>query len=128
VLALVAAACALLAAPSGASRGPTRSEARAIERVALRACERAGAPSPCRYHRARVSTRDPRYAWADVTTDGFSAVLLRRPSRGSTRFRVIGVQGGGIGDCRVWRRKAPRAVLRDLRVSGLRADGSVGRC
>ncbi len=63
-----------------------------------------------------------------MTTDGFSAVLLRRPSRSSLRFRVIGVQGGGIGDCRVWRRKAPAAVLRDLRVFGLRADGSTGRC
>jgi hypothetical protein len=128
VLALVAAACALLATVAGAARRPTRPEARALQRVALRACEHTGAPSPCRYHGARVSTRDPRYAWAEVTTDGFSAVLLRRPTRGSTRFRVIGVQGGGIGDCRVWRRKAPRAVLRDLRVSGLRADGSVGRC
>ncbi len=129
VLVLVTALCALAAAPTAnAARRPSGAEARAIERVALKRCERGGAPSPCRFHRSRVSTRNARYAWAEVTTDGFSAVLLRRPSRGSLRFRVIGVQGGGIGDCRVWRRKAPAAVLRDLGVFGLRADGSTGRC
>lgn len=128
VLALVAGLCALVAAPADAARRPTRPEAHAIKRVALKACNRGGAPYPCRYHRARVSTRNARYAWADVTTDGFSAVLLRRPSRGSTRFRVVGWQGGGIGSCREWRKHAPAAVLRDLGVSGLRSDGSVGRC
>lgn len=128
VAALAAVLCALAAAPAGAARRPAGAEARAIKQVALKKCEANGAPSPCRFHRSRVSTRNARYAWAEVTTDGFSAVLLRRPSRDSTRFRVIGVQGGGIGDCDDWRRRAPAAVLRDLGVAGLRADGSVGRC
>lgn len=129
MLALVAALCALAAVPAAdAARRPGGATARAIKRVALKECNRGGAPTPCRFHGSRVSTRNPRYAWADVTTEGFSAVLLRRPSRSSLRFRAIGVQGGGIGDCADWRRRAPAAVLRDLRVSGLRGDGTTGRC
>lgn len=125
------AACALLgtvAAPADASRRATKAETRAIKRAALRACS--GPPGePCRFRGARVSTRNARYAWADVVTEGFSGALLRRPTRRSRRFRVIGTQGGGIGDCREWRKLAPRSVLRDLRISGIVDDsGETGSC
>jgi hypothetical protein len=112
----------LAAAPAAsADRAPSKSERAAIKRVALKACE--GAPDPCRFHGARVSTANARFAWANATAEGFSGALLKRPSRRSHRFRVVAIQGGGIGTCSDWRRHAPRAVLRDLQISGLLADG-----
>lgn len=119
-----------LAAPALASRAPSKSEAAAIKRVAMARCEKAGPPdSSCHYHGARVSTKNRRYAWAEVTTDGFSAVLLRRPTTRSKRFKIVGIQGGGIGACSYWRARAPRAVLRDLHVNGLLADlATTGNC
>ena len=112
-----------------ASRAPTKSERAAIKRVAMKKCERGGAPNPCRFHRARVSTKNARYAWADVTTEGFSGVLLKRANTKTRRFKVIGTQGGGIGDCAEWRKLAPRAVLKDLRIYGLTdSSGATGSC
>ncbi len=112
-----------------AARQPTATEAKAIKRAAMRACSGHGPPgSSCEFHSARVSTRDPHYAWADVTVDGFSAALLHRPTNRSTHFHVIAIQGGGIETCAKWRRKAPKQVLADLHVVGLRANGSTGRC
>ncbi|MDW5598848.1 hypothetical protein VSS74_31105 [Conexibacter stalactiti] len=127
-LALVVGLSLLSAAAAEAARRPTPKEAAAIKRLALDVCRSpAGA---CRYHGARVSTRNPRFAWADVTGEGFSGALLKRPRRGGTAFRVVGTQGGGIGSCAYWRRRAPRPVLRDLRVSGLLnvRTGATGRC
>jgi hypothetical protein len=112
-----------------AARQPSATEARAIERAALRACDSHGPPgATCQFHGARVSTRDPHFAWADVTTEGFSGALLQRPSKTDARFHVIAIQGGGIEACSKWRKKAPKRILADLHVLGLRADGSTGRC
>ncbi|MBS1676569.1 MAG: hypothetical protein JST08_04200 [Actinobacteria bacterium] len=123
---------AMLAAslgPADAARQPTAPEAKAIKRAALRACHGHGPPgSSCRFHGARVSTRDPHYAWADVTVDGFSAALLKRPTKRSTHFHVVAIQGGGIELCSKWRKKAPERVLADLHVVGLYANGSTGSC
>ncbi len=101
-----------------ADRAPTKAERRAIERKALKVCGRA-APGPCTFHRARVSTRNARFAWAVVTGEGFSGALLERATKHAKRFRVAATQGGGIGTCTYWRRHAPDGVLRDLRVHGL---------
>jgi hypothetical protein len=120
----IAAASGLAAAPALASRAPSKSEQAAIKRVALKACE--SPAGPCRWHGARVSTKSSRYAWADVTNEGFSGVLVRRTSVHPKRFKVVGVQGGGIGDCAYWRKRAPRSVLKDLKVFGL-LDVSTGR-
>jgi hypothetical protein len=110
-----------------ASRAPTRSERAAIKRVALKACE--AGPVECRFKKARVSTRNARYAWADVVGEGFSGALLRRANTHTRHFRVVGTQGGGIGSCEYWRDLAPRAVLRDLRISGLTDDsGTTDNC
>lgn len=110
-----------------ASRAPTSKERAAIKRLALKACE--GGPNPCRFHKARVSTKNARYAWADVTGEGFSGTLLERASTRTRRFKVVGTQGGGIGECAYWRDLAPLAVLKDLRVSGLKdSSGAVGSC
>jgi hypothetical protein len=68
-------------------------------------------------------------AWADVTTEGFSAVLLRRPSKRAERWHVIGTQGGGISECSYWERRAPDRVLRDLKIQGLvGSSGEVRTC
>ncbi len=96
------------AALADASRAPTKSERSAIKRLALKSCNRA-APEPCRFHKARVSTRNARYAWADVTGEGFSGTLLKRANTRTRRFKVVGIQGGGIGDCAYWRELARRA-------------------
>jgi hypothetical protein len=131
-VALAAVAAVLLLAlvvPSAdAARRPTRAEGTAIKRVSLKAC--GSPPGGCRFARGRVSTRNGRFAWGSVGGEGFSGVLLKRPRLGSTRFRVIGTQGGGIGSCSYWRARAPRTVLRDLHVSGLLdiAAGRVGSC
>jgi hypothetical protein len=116
-----------LAAPSAqADRAPTKAERAAIKPVALESC---GSPAgECKFHGARVSTANARFVWANVTNEGFSGALLKRPTRESRRFRVIGVQGGGIGECAYWRKRAPRAVLRDLRIGGLVDSGDTRNC
>jgi hypothetical protein len=128
LLVTVMAVLGVFVAPADASRAPTKRERAAIKRVAMKACGRA-APEPCRFHKARVSTKNARYAWADVTGEGFSGTLLKRASTRTRRFKVVGTQGGGIGDCAEWRKLAPRAVLKDLRISGLTdSSGASGSC
>jgi hypothetical protein len=121
------AAFALVAPTALADRSPTRSERAAIKRVALAHCD---APGGCTFRKARVSTRSARYAWAHVFGEGFSGMLLKRPSAHSRRFKVVGIQGGGIGACSYWRARAPRSVLRDLDVVGLTdiSAGTTGSC
>jgi hypothetical protein len=110
-------------APAAADRRPSKAETRAIKRVALKKCS-----SPdCRFRSARVSTKNARFAWADVTAEGFSGVLVKRPTRSSRRFRVVGSQGGGIGSCDYWRARAPAAVLRDLHIAGVVDDSGTTR-
>ena len=123
-LAVLAGLC--LAAPAAADRKPSKAEKAAIRPVALDAC--GSPPGGCTFHGARISTANGRFAWGNVTGEGFSGVLVKRPTRRSHRFRVIGTQGGGIGECSYWRSLAPRAVLRDLRISGLVASGDVRNC
>jgi hypothetical protein len=123
-LTLLAVLC--LAAPAAADRKPSKAEKSAIKAVSLKAC--GSPPGGCRFGGARISTANARFAWGDVTGEGFSGVLVKRPTKRSRRFRVIGTQGGGIGECSYWRARAPRAVLRDLRTSGLVASGDVRNC
>ena len=122
LLAIVAAGVtfATAAASATADRRPTKREATAIKRVALKVCR--SAPGGCEFRKARVSTRNARFAWARVIGEGYSGVLLKRPTKRSRRFRTVGVQGGGIAECSYWRARAPRRVLRDLRVTGLVDD------
>ena len=112
---------------AGASRAPSKSEKSAIQRPALKAC---GSPArTCKFKQARVSTRSARFAWADVFGEGFSGVLLKRPTSHSRRFKVVGIQGGGISACSYWSARAPSAVLRDLHIAGVVDDsGTVADC
>jgi curli biogenesis system outer membrane secretion channel CsgG len=121
------AALALAAAPAVADRSATKTERAAIKRVALAHCD---APGGCRFKKARVSTRSARYAWADIFGEGLSGLLVKRPTAHSRRFKVVGIQGGGIGTCSYWRARAPRSVLRDLHVVGLTdvSAGTTGSC
>jgi hypothetical protein len=99
----------------------------AIKRVTMKRC---GAPDGCTLRKTRISTRNPRYAWADIIGEGVSGMLLKRPTSRSRRFKVVGFQGGGIGECTYWRKRAPRSVLRDLDIDGLVdvASGTEGSC
>jgi hypothetical protein len=116
-------------ASAQAARQPTAPEAKALIRVALHACEGHGPPgSTCEFRGARVSTRNAHFAWVDMTTDGFSGALLKRPRKTGANFHVIAIQGGGIERCTKWRKKAPKRVLADLHIVGLRGNGSTGRC
>jgi curli biogenesis system outer membrane secretion channel CsgG len=117
----------VLAQAAEASRAPTSKEKAAIKRVALKKCN-ASAPAACRFHKARVSTKNARYAWADVTGEGFSGVLLTRANTRTRSFKVIATQGGGVEDCSKWRSKASSAVLKDLRIVGVRGGDDVGNC
>ena len=123
----IGAAFALIAPAAVADRAASKSERAAIKRVALAHCD---APGGCTFKKARVSTRSARYAWADVFGEGFSGALLKRATAHSRRFKVVGIQGGGIGACSYWRARAPRSVLRDLDVVGLTdiSAGTTGSC
>lgn len=119
-LALTLLASLVLAAPAAADRKATQAERAAIKPVVLDVCD--SAAGPCTFHGARVSTANARFAWANATNEGFSGALMKRPTRRSRRWRVVATQGGGIGECSYWRKHAPRAVLRDLRIKGLVGD------
>jgi hypothetical protein len=125
-LALTLLAALALAAPAAADRKATKAEKAAIKPVALASCQ--SPAGECRFHGARVSTANARFVWANVTNEGFSGALLKRPTKRSHRFRVIGIQGGGIGECSYWRARAPRDVLRDLKIAGLVKSGDVRNC
>lgn len=112
----------LPASAAVAARPASKAEAAAIKRVALNDQYCRSAPGGCEFRKARVSTRSARFAWADVIGEGVSGFLVKRPTARSRRFRVIGRQGGGIGECSFWLKLAPGAVLRDLRVKGLVDD------
>jgi hypothetical protein len=113
--------------PAIADRSATKTERAAIKRVTTKRCS---APDGCTFRKARISTRNARYAWAEVIGEGVSGMLLKRPTSHSRRFKVVGFQGGGIGECTYWRKRAPRSVLRDLDVDGLVdiASGTEGNC
>lgn len=115
------------ASPAIADRSATKAERAAIKRVTMKRC---GAPDGCTFRKARISTRNARYAWAEIIGEGVSGMLLKRPTAGSRRFRVVGFQGGGIGECTYWRKRAPRSVLRDLDIDGLVdvSSGTEGNC
>jgi hypothetical protein len=121
-------ALALVAtSPAIADRSATKAERAAIKRVTMKRC---GAPDGCKLRKTRISTRNARYAWADIIGEGVSGMLLKRPTSRSRRFEVVGFQGGGIGECTYWRKRAPRSVLRDLDIDGLVdvASGTEGSC
>jgi hypothetical protein len=124
--ALVAAAAALAAQPALADRSASKAERAAIKRVTMKRC---GAPGGCTFRKARISTRNARYAWAEIIGEGVSGMLLKRPTSRSRRFKVVGFQGG-IGECTYGRKRAPRSVLRDLDIDGLVdiSSGTEGNC
>ncbi|MDO8209083.1 hypothetical protein [Conexibacter sp. CPCC 206217] len=127
-LAVVAGALCAAVPSAEAARRPTRAEGTAIKRLALEVCPTP--VGPCRYSGARVSTRNPRFAWANAIGEGFSGALVKRPRPHGTNFKVVGTGGGGISSCSYWRKRAPRPVLRDLRIGGLlnAAAGTSGNC
>jgi hypothetical protein len=123
----IGAALALFAPVAAADRSASKAERAAIKRVTMKRC---GAPDGCTLRKTRISTRNARYAWADIIGEGVSGMLLKRPTSRSHRFKVVGFQGGGIGECTYWRKRAPRSVLRDLDIHGLIdvSAGTEGSC
>lgn len=109
------------APPAMASRGPSAAEEGALREAALADCNvlvASRGAEPCEWRGARVSTANERYAWGSAVGDTYSGTLLRRSTSRSLDFRVVGAQGGGIGECRGWWRVAPRRAVADLRIVG----------
>jgi hypothetical protein len=126
-----ATAAGLTAEGASGARRASAAERSALRHLIVAACRRGSAPgAPCRLGTVRVSTVNPRFAWAESRGgDGFTAALVKRPHRTGGRWRIVAIQGGGIENCSKWERHAPRRVVRDLRLDGLRPGGtSGGRC
>ena len=112
-----------------AARKPTKREAKAMKRVAMKHCRRHDIPRYCKAtEAARVSTANPRYGYADVVGNHSSRRYLKRNTPRSTRWRVVTFVGGGIPACEEMRDAMPRNVLRDLRVTGWEQYVGIVRC
>jgi hypothetical protein len=108
---------AVLAASASAARAPSPREAAVIRRLSMSECSRDKVdPYPCTWRGGLVSTADARYAWGKAYGEGFSGVLLKRPFKRSLRFHVVAHSGGGANTCSWWYQRAPRRVIRDLKV------------
>ena|SRR5450759_5040506 len=128
-VALVVGAFGLSASTSHAERSPTRSEARDLRTFALAWCHHHSNPQagPCVYgaydrlavYRTRVSTVDPHFAWADVTTEASSGLLVKRPHRYGGHWKVIAIGGGGVSNCSDWYKAVSHRVSADLGLVGL---------
>lgn len=138
-LVLLGAAWCVFQAAAQAQRPPNRAEARTLRTWALQWCQHnlAEVADSCVYgasehvaaYRTRISTADPRYGWADITADGLSGLLVRRPRRTQARWRVVAEGGGGVSTCEAWEKSAPRRVVADLGLVGLRpGGGQATRC
>ena len=110
--AVVALLCA--SAPALADRKARPGERRAVQRLALKSCERRDID--CRRAAVRVSTVSSRYAFGGAQGGNFYDGALAR--RKGVRWKILVIQGGGIQDCKGWLRAAPRKVLRDLDIEG----------
>lgn len=121
-LAIAAVLTLAFAIDAGASRAPGRAEYRAIRHAAMRDCNRhQDVPGyDCRWRGGvKISTIDPRYAWASVAGPAYdNSGILRRPSRRSQRWHMVRVVGGGAQSCAHWYAKAPRPVVHEFRVRG----------
>lgn len=112
-----------LSAVVDASRAPTKKERKWIRKASMKHCRNTQPPIGiygCEWQGGiRVSTVNPRYAWANsVGTSHSTSGILRRKGKRAKYWRVIVTEGGGILSCSHWYRKAPRRVVRDLRVRG----------
>ncbi len=112
-----------LAAAGSASavRLPSAGEKRAIRRAAMHNCR----PQEFRVYKCKwrghvkVSTLNPRYAWAEVSGPQYdSSGVLRRGKRHPGRWKMIRVGGGGIQSCGYWRSVVPPRVVTELRIEG----------
>lgn len=100
--------------------------ARAAERAGMKA---ALTPRDCvansvHIKYAFVSTVNPRYGQADCGDLGHFALFLHRPSARSERWHVVFEIGDNAVACASVRRHLPEAVIRDLRIGGLSANGN----
>lgn len=120
VLALVSLAASQ---PAWGARPATQREARRIQRPALSACNafqrKVPDGEPCRViHHAKVSTVDPRYAFAYVIGEGWSGELVKRTTPRSTRWRIAAISGNGVNSCSYWASRSSIRVVVDLHLLG----------
>lgn len=126
-LATAAISFLLLATAAEAARAPTPGELRTIRKATIRDCrtdQHAWRNHSCKWEgHVRVSTVNPRYAWASAYGPDYdNSGILRRPGLKGQRWRSVVVQGGGVADCSYWERSVPRPVLRDLGVTAVSSD------
>jgi hypothetical protein len=108
------------------ARPPTPAEKKAIRRAAMRACR----PQEVDQYRCKwlgqvkVSTINPRYAWAEVRGPQYdSSGVLRRGKRHPGRWKLIHAVGGGAQSCEFWRRDVPARVVTEFHIEGF-TEGS----
>lgn len=119
--------CSFGLASADSSRAPTKKERKWIRKAAMKDCrQRQGTVVGygCEWRGGiRISTANPRYAWAEVYGPQHDhSGILRRKSPRAKYWRVKQVVGGGIQPCSYWYAKAPRRVVRDLRIEGFREN------
>ena len=107
------------------ARSATGREATRIHRLVLPACNadqrQLAHGKPCRaIHRPKVSTVDPRYAFAYVTGEGWSGELVKRTTPHSTRWRIVAISGNGVNSCSYWASRSSIRVVVDLHLLGER--------
>lgn len=132
VLAAAAVVLSLLLAlgfphPAGAIRPAKGHERDVLQRVAVRDCWKTDG-FHCRRAPVHVSTVNRRFAFGGATGGHYYGGALMKKRAGG-RWRVSAIQGGGAMTCRWWYRFAPRRVIHDLRIEGLKkGQTEFGRC
>lgn len=115
------------ASESLAERAPSRSEAHALRTFALAWCHQHIPPhaGPCVYDgiraapfRTRISTVNPRIAWANIEAFGLSGLLVKRPHPTGGQWKVIAAGGGDLSDCSRWYKVVSHSVSADLALVG----------
>lgn len=116
----------VVAGSASASRAPTKAERASLRATVLSQCNKED--GPCIWRRAVVSTRNSRFAlvYANGSFIDYN-VIYRRDGPTATRWRSRKVLSNGVDNCSALLKAAPREVLRDLNIRGLKSD-SIGYC
>lgn len=123
---VTAVASMIVAGAASASRAPTKAERTSLRATTLAQCNKAD--GPCTWKSAVISTRNARFAlsYANGSFIDYN-VIYRRDSPTATRWRSRLLLSNGVSLCSVLLKAAPREVLRDLNIQGIKGS-STGYC
>jgi hypothetical protein len=119
---------ALVFAPAAiAARKAHPGERRAVQHVALAYCRHQGG-GPCYKASVIVSTVNAHYAKGGADNDGFAGVIAKRKGK---HWHVVAALPSDVPFCSQYRKVAPHAVLKDLKIEGYlthSTQSKVGYC